>query len=369
MSRIGGRERSIPVVRVNSAAAANAFELDRIYSSGGVSYTLRYDSNQSAFVLAGIPVTGPMLTAMPITLFDAFARAPSMHQRIGGKHHRDSDGAYRTSTWTRVISGNRKYGTMGGGTSEFETAVLGYQAGYDFAVLENPDGVWIFSFTAQNSTIETDIVTNSETGLFESTGMGVGATATWYRNNGMYLDLQSQFNQITTDLSSANSLDILNEDKASAQFISFEIGQRMEVNEDITLVAQFQISWGRVISQTVDAPNGLAEFGLEGGGTLRLGGGAEFGKMGETMFEGYIRGNIYHDTMDSWDINFASRTFSDEIESPTSLEVVAGGSLAITERAMLFMQGTYRNTVGEDFPDGTERPSLGDLSAGFRWSW
>ena len=238
-----------------------------------------------------------------------------------------------------------------------------------FAVLENDSGVWVFTVAAQNSTIETDIVTNSETGFFESTGTGIGATATWYHNNGMYLDLQSQFNQISIDLSSTNSQDILKDDKASAQFISFELGQRMEVSEDVTLVAQFQTSWGRVISQTISAPNGLAEFGLEGGGTLRLGGGAEFGQHGETRYEGYVRGNIYHDTMDSWDVNFASRVFSDEIESPTAIEIVAGGSFAITNRAMLFMQGTYRNTVGGDFPEGNERPSFGDISAGVKWSW
>ena len=216
--------------------------------------------------------------------------------------------------------------------------------------------------------MKTDIVTNNETGLFESTGVGVGVTATWYRQDGLYLDQQSQFNQITTDLSSVNSRDILKEDKASAQFISFELGQRMEVNDEVKLVAQFQTSWGRVISRTVDVPNGLAEFGLECGGTLRLGG-ARFGQLGETMFKGYVRRNIYHDTMDSWDVNFASRTFSDKIESPTAIEIVAGGSLAITDKAMLFMQGTYRNTVGGDFRDGSERPSFGYFSAGFRRSW
>ena len=369
VSRIGGRERSIPVVTVNTSSPANAFALDRIYSSGGVSYRLEYNAGQNAYVLTGIPVTGPMLTAMPITLFNSFARAPSLQQRLGGRHLKNGDGIYKKSTWTRIISGNRKYGTMSNGASEFESAILGYEAGFDFGAIKNDEGTWIFSITSQTSTIETDIVTNNETGMYESVGLGIGVTATWYRNDGMYLDLQSQFTSISTDLSSVNSPNILKENKASAQFISFEIGQRMAVSKDITLVGQFQTSWGRVNSNTVDAPNGLAEFGLEGGGTLRLGGGAEYGRLGKTMYEGYIRGNIYHDTMDSWDVNFASRTFSDEIASPTSLELEIGGSIMITQRAMLFMQGTYRNTVGGDFADDEEKPSFADLSAGFRWSW
>ena len=96
----------------------------------------------------------------------------------------------------------------------------------------------------------------------------------------------------------------------------------MAVSKDITFVGQFRTYWGPVNSNTVDAPNALAEFGLEGGGTLRLVGGAEFGELGDTMFVEFIRGNTYNDTIDSWNVNFASRTFSDEIESATSLEAV-----------------------------------------------
>ncbi len=295
-----------------------------------------------------------MLVAAPVTLFDTFARAPSLQQRHADKNVNNS--------WVRMIGVGRDYGDAAGEKAQYESDTTGIQVGYDLIRSSGPSGLWVFGMTAQFNELRTDVTAVSSEGALKATGYGIGATATWYGEDGGYIDLQTQINLVDSVFKTNNLGLLMDEVNSSALLLSFETGRVFNVSEQLSATPNVQLSWGRM--GTSDFRTSLrqdVQFGNDGGLTGRIGLGLRYS---EDDYSIHFLGNLYYDTMDSWDINFGDKNYTDS-KSAISGEFGIGGSMEVTETSTAYIRAEYQTSFGE----GYEHRKATKLSAGMRWSW
>lgn len=354
---VGGNDRvPMAIVTVTGTVAESAFSLVNAGSNSGPNrYELTFDSNSKSFLVTKKESVGSlMLVAAPVSLFDTFARAPSLQQR-----HADRD---VNNSWVRMIGIGRDYGDAAGEKAQYESDTTGIQMGYDLIRSSGPSGLWIFGVTAQFNEVRTDVSAVASNGTLKATGYGVGGTATWYGEDGGYIDLQTQINLVDSDFKTGNLGSLMNEVNSTALLLSFETGKAFQVSENLIATPNVQLSWGRV--GTTDFSTSQRQpvrFGNDGGLTGRLGLGL---KYSEDDYSIHFLGNLYYDTMDSWDVNFGDKNYTDS-KSAISGEFGIGGSMAVTETSTAYIRAEYQTSFGE----GYEHRKATKLSAGMRWSW
>ena len=122
-----------------------------------------------------------------------------MQQRLGNRYWTDqveSEGA-----WVRIEGAHQKAGTILSTTgSSFKTSRQKIKTGIDFLSHEYEHGDLFLGFNAEHNSAQTYITSPSGAGSIDTLGYGVGLTATWFHNNGAYLDAQLGFNQNSSDL-------------------------------------------------------------------------------------------------------------------------------------------------------------------------
>ena len=353
---VGGSDRiPLSIVTVTGTVSESAFSLVNAGRSGANRYELTYDENSKSFFLNKKESVGSlMLVAAPVTLFDSFARAPSLQQR-----HADKD---VNNSWVRMIGIGRDYGDAAGEKAEYESDATGIQMGYDLLRSSGPSGLWVFGATMQFNEARTDVAAVSSEGSMKATGYGIGGTATWYGEDGSYIDLQTQINLIDSEFKTDNLGLLMDEVNSTALILSFETGRSFEMSEQLTATPSVQLSWGRVgTTDFVTSQRQLVKFGNDGGLMGRIGLGLTYS---EDDYSIHFLGNLYYDTMDSWDVNFADKNYTDS-KSAISGEFGVGGSMAITETSAAYIRAEYQTSFGEGF----EHRKATKLSAGMRWSW
>lgn len=354
---VGGEDQvPLAVVNVTGTVSESAFTLVNAASNSGPNrYELTFDSNSKSFLLTKKESVGSlMLVAAPVTLFDSFARAPSLQQRHADQRVNNS--------WVRMIGVGRDYGDAAGEKAEYESDTTGIQMGYDLTRNSGPSGLWIFGMTAQFNELRTDVAAVASEGALKATGYGIGATATWYGDDGGYIDLQTQINLVNSVFRTSNLGYLMDGVDSTALLLSFETGRAIEVSEQLTATPSVQLSWGRM--GTADFKTSLRQdvnFGNDGGLTGRIGLGIEYS---EDDYSLHFLGNLYYDTMDSWDVNFGDKNYRDS-KSAISGEFGIGGSMAVTETSTAYIRAEYQTSFGEGF----EHRKATKLSAGMRWSW
>ena len=359
--RAGGNEdASITIVTVSGEASANAFNLiNNGFTAGEYQYTLTFNSSDKTYSLSRKESVGSvMLVAAPIALFDGFARLPSMQERR-------SSGDFGQRGWSRLISSKNTYGDAPVGRAEYETQNTGLQVGFELAEQVGPSGTWVYGVTAQYNKVDGDVKAVTTAGTLTAEGYGIGGTATWYGAAGAYVDVQAQYNMISTDFVVGDNVGaLINGEDSTAIVVGVEIGKRHEINDKISILSSGQMSWGRVdVSDFVTANSQPVKFGGDDDGIS-----ARFGVQVDyaynTEYQGYVLANVHYDTYDSWDITFVNSKYEDSV-APVMGEFGLGGSFEVSPEATIYLQAAVKKSFGEEFE---ERDST-SLTAGVRWSW
>lgn len=295
-------------------------------------------------------------------LADGFTKVPTLAQRRGGRSEWALGSDSRTSFWTSTNGNNINYGSIGKSSVEYQSGTHSFQAGLDFLLSTESDGIWAFGFTAQSNSIDVEINGSDDTGKVSAAGLGIGATATWYGDDGSYFDFQAQINTLEVDLSTRAQGKLESGVESRAFVASFEAGQRYLLGEYLYVVPQAQLTWGQIQGDTFTGANGLdMEYGDEGSLTARFGVSAEYRGDG---FSSYAVGNIYYNSLDTWSVQYHDRSFEDEVGAYFT-EVGVGSSIALGSSAALFLQGSYRVSLEGKTEDNT----TANISAGIRWNW
>ncbi len=354
----GGQDQeAINIITVTGSSTTVSFSLvNGGFTSGAYQYELEFLPSTRQYALSKKQSVGSvMLVAAPIALIDGFAKLPSLHER------RSIDSTQ--SNWSRVIGNTNSYGKAPVGQAEYESQTTGLQAGFDFAKQTTPTGTWVYGFTAQFNSLNTDIKVASTEGELMADGYGVGATATWVGANGGYMDIQAQYNQMTIDFNVAGSdTSFIEGQDATAMAISMEIGKRHSIEENLTFLTNAQISWGLADIGDVESTGGQPiVFGDDANITARFGMRLEYN---EEPYKLYLLSNLYYDSLESWEATFANATYRDT-KDPVSLEIGLGGSMRMSPNSNLFMQGGFRKTTDDEF----EQRDSAHFTTGVRWSW
>ena len=348
---------NITVVTVRGLVSQSNFELADSVVSGGFEYVLNFDQANKTFNLVSHAKGARMLLGVPVALFDGFARPESFHQRRtdqAGNHYRG--GKSDLGGWSKLINSNLTYRGAQNDRAEYDINTTGLQLGYDFAKIRGLGGSWIYGITSQYKEVKSGVAIN-QLGAGESMtakGYGIGATATYFSENGAYIDIQAQHNSIKTDFPTSTLGQLMNDVESTSLVFSMEIGQRIKVNEAVSVLSYGQVAWGEVDTDYFQTEGSQrVAFGLDGGVTARLGVGGEYQKGRYSVF-GLV--NVAYDTFNQWNVVYNGEIFWDDVGS-TKLELSVGGSLNVDEKATLFIQG------------GFGLNSSANLSLGTRLSW
>jgi autotransporter family porin len=355
--------RSVPLVEVAGDSSAGGFALaGGPLTAGAFDYDLVHGSG--AFALsARMNGTGMVYEALPATLA-AFRRMPTLEQRLSA-----GAGTAREpglGPWLR-IHGDRTEMTTDTGT-EIDSTTTGLQAGWTVHAAPGGAGDWRFGLTAQYGTQTGRVSGAAGSGRIESTGAGLGATATWFGEDGRYLDLQGQVTWIDTDIASSTAGALASGRRSTASALSVEGGWRHALDETRALVPQAQLTLARLDGArfTDSAGNGI-DLGRQTEVTGRLGLAYDWESAdltGGARRQLHVIANVFHDFSGGGTVGIAGAGLGAGTPD-TWGEIGIGGSIALGKTTVLYGEASWRTALG----DGPGSTSGHAITVGLRHRW
>ncbi len=220
--------------------------------------------------------------------------------------------------WTRIAGAHGHYepdvSTAG---SQFDASQWRAQAGVDFMLTENGDGKLIGGLTAHYGQASADVAAAAGNGSIDATGAGLGATLTWYGNNGFYADAQASYSWYDSDLASDDFGASVTGNDGSGYALSIETGKRIALNNGWTTTPQAQLVYSKVDFDDFTGPIGEL-VALQQAESLK-------GRLGitadrEASWQGdggdlrrshvYAIANLHYEFLDGAQVNVAGTSFS-----------------------------------------------------------
>ncbi|WP_338821634.1 autotransporter outer membrane beta-barrel domain-containing protein [Bradyrhizobium septentrionale] len=344
------------------------------------------------------PTTPPVITGplyQPgVPLYENYAgvllgmnELPSLQERVGNRYWGGGDGeamarmgvtpaAQADSSWTqsafwgRVEGGQsnlRPSNTTGSTTNSDQFKA---QAGLDGLALENSYGRLIVGLTLQYGLTTAYVNSLFGNGRIRAEGTGVGATATWYGDNGVYLDGQMQTMFYRGDLTSDLVGNMAHGNEGLGYAFSVEGGKRINVGSGFSLTPQAQLAYSKV-----DFDGFTDRFGalvsLTNADSL-------LGRVGlmlnhqKSWYDGtsivrsdlYAIGNLHYEFLDGTNVDVAGSGFASANDRLWG-SIGGGGSYSWANgRYTLFGEATYRASL-QDAGDNHSYKG----TAGFRVVW
>ncbi|WP_081657483.1 autotransporter outer membrane beta-barrel domain-containing protein [Pseudovibrio exalbescens] len=203
----------------------------------------------------------PIFEAYPQTLMQ-LTDLPSLRQRVGDRvwsgstlsfcdqerlQNRGKDRCERGEVWGRVEGAFASF-EPARTTSDttFDTSSGLIQVGVDLPVMEDANNLIMLGFTGQYARSDMDVSSFFGNGSIDTHGLGVGATLTWYGEQGLYADAQGQINWYESDLRSDLLGNLSNDNDAHGAAISLEVGQEYAVHSDWIVTPQAQLVYANV---------------------------------------------------------------------------------------------------------------------------
>ena len=157
----------------------------------------------------------------------------------------------------------------------YESQITGVQLGYDWVLQDRDDGSRLIGgLNAVYRDGTTEVTSGqSEAGTIATTGIGLGASLTYYDLSGLYVDAQARVMQLESTLSSPTLGAFLTDHTAMSYGLSVEAGKEMAISETWTLIPQVQLSYSTV--EADDATDGFGNDITLRAESLQLRGGVE----------------------------------------------------------------------------------------------
>jgi outer membrane autotransporter protein len=174
------------------------------------------------------------------------------------------------TVWAR-IDGTRAHvepDESGARVSEYDSRSWLLQAGIDALLHSSGKGELIGGLTAHYGGINTDVSSFYGDGSIHTRGYGLGATLTWYGQNGFYLDGQGQLTRFDSDLDSDILGRLADGNDGLGYAVSIEAGHRIGLGDTWALTPQAQLAYTSVNFDDFVDPYG-ARVSLDDGNSLR----------------------------------------------------------------------------------------------------
>jgi outer membrane autotransporter protein len=186
---------------------------------------------------------------------------PSLQERVGNRYWgggeamaragvntgAQTDGSWTQSAfWGRIDGGQVNMQPSNTTGSTYNADQFKAQAGLDGLALENDRGRLIVGLTAQYGLTTAYVNSFYGNGRIRAEGSGIGATATWYGDNGVYVDGQAQTMFYHSDLSSDIAGSMTHGNEGLGYAFSAEGGRRFGIGNGFWLTPQAQLSYSKV---------------------------------------------------------------------------------------------------------------------------
>lgn len=289
-------------------------------------------------------------------------------QQVEGNKRTDASGI-----WARIEAAHADLGPDGSTSSaSYDANTWKFQAGIDGVVLENDAGHLVGGVTAQYGTVSSSIWSPYGVGVIDTTGYGVGATLTWYGENGFYMDGQAQVTWYDSDLLSATAGRSLVKGNGGMGYgLSIEAGQRLTLSENWSLTPQAQLAYSSVdFDDFTDAFGAGISLGssesLIGRLGLAVNHDTEWQEQDGSTSRAHVYGiaNLYYDFGDGSVVDVAGTGFSSG-DSQLQGGLGIGGSINwADDRYSLFGEANFSTNL-ENFGNNN---AIGG-TVGFRVHW
>ncbi|MBW9055552.1 autotransporter outer membrane beta-barrel domain-containing protein [Rhizobium mesosinicum] len=193
----------------------------------------------------------PLYEAYPQLLL-ALNGLSTLQQRVGDRYWRDDGKATPASRpdniWLRTEGAHARLEPDSSTTVDsYDYDLFKLEGGLDGELYQDQSGRLIGGLTVHYGTISGDIDSLYGNGDTDTTGLGFGATLTWYGDNGFYADAQSQITWYDTDLKS----DLVDGAMESGNngfgyALSLEAGRRFAASGPWSITPQAQLIYSSV---------------------------------------------------------------------------------------------------------------------------
>ncbi|MGK9086397.1 autotransporter outer membrane beta-barrel domain-containing protein [Brucella intermedia] len=196
---------------------------------------------------AGVPVYQGYVQNM-----QALNRLPTLRERMGDRYWTGQSGDGRNNgamvdgrgVWARIEGAHNHLepNSATGVKHDINTFIL--QAGIESQPYETANGILVGGITGQYGTARGKSGSTFGSGTTTTNAWSLGATTTWYGNNGFYVDGQGQISWFDNDLYSDTANNGLKSGaKALGYALSIEAGKRIAIDENWFLTPQAQLMW------------------------------------------------------------------------------------------------------------------------------
>ncbi|MFQ0812354.1 hypothetical protein AVM02_03015 [Brucella anthropi] len=315
-----------------------------------------------------------------VQTMQALNKLPTLQERVGKRYWTGENGDGRTNgavvdergIWARIEGAHNRLDphTATGMKQDINTFLM--QAGVDGQFYEDENGKFIAGITGQYGTGHSDISARDGDGSIATSAWSLGATATWYGNNGLYVDTQGQLSWFDNDLNSDTANTGLKDGaKAFGYALSVEAGQRVAIDDRWSLTPQAQLMWSAINADDFQDV-WQADVAVTQGNSLtgRIGLAASYdanwqgtdGRKVNTSVYGIA--NLYQEFLGGTRINVSGVGFNTDNDR-TWAGVGAGGTYAWADtKYLIYGQGTI-NTSLNQFANSYSLKA----TAGFKVKW
>ncbi|WP_212309749.1 MULTISPECIES: autotransporter outer membrane beta-barrel domain-containing protein [unclassified Bradyrhizobium] len=328
---------------------------------------------RSTLVPSSDPAAPTPLYQPGVPLYENYAQVllgmnapPSMQERVGNRYWGGggpseamarmgvTPAAQADSSWTQSAF----WGRVEGGQSSLRPSnITGStansddfkaQAGLDGLALENSYGRLIVGLTLQYGLTTAYVNSFFGNGRIRAEGIGVGATATWYGDNGVYLDGQMQTMFYRGDLTSDLVGSMAHGNEGLGYAFSVEGGKRITIGNGFSLTPQAQLAYSKVeFDGFTDRFGALVSLGNADSLLGRVGLSLNHQKSWSdgARSDLYAIGNLHYEFLDGSNVDVAGTSFASANDRLWG-SVGGGGSYSWANgRYTLFGEATYRASL------------------------
>nr|WP_315595317.1 autotransporter outer membrane beta-barrel domain-containing protein [uncultured Cupriavidus sp.] len=213
---------------------------------------------------AAAAASGPLL-APTVPLYEAYSSVlqrfnelGTLQQRVGNRSWSPNASVQAEQDAGKPIIGRGAWARVEGSNTHIDpsTSTTGasynvrmwkFEGGVDAPVVENQAGTLVVGPTFHYGIANSNVSSMFGNGSIDATGYGFGGTATWYGNNGSYVDARATVTWYDTDIrSSTLSAKLANGNRGSGVATSVEAGHQLPLGDNWSITPQAQLAWSQV---------------------------------------------------------------------------------------------------------------------------
>ncbi|WP_448427601.1 autotransporter outer membrane beta-barrel domain-containing protein [Martelella sp. FOR1707] len=319
------------VVDVAGASAAGDFALSGgPIGSGAYLYDLFFAAGDFYIGTDGTyqPAV-PVYEAYPQMLM-ALGRLPTLRQRIGERDVYDGnagrvtdEGANLDALWGRIDVTQDHFEPKSSTTSyETDFAHWALNLGVDGLFSDGENGQLVGGFYAKYLNGFADTTSAFGNGKTSVDGYGLGATLTWYGDNGFYADGQAQFQWYDSDLKSDTLGTLADGNQGSGFSTSIEIGKSFALSDRASLTPQAQLTYAMISFDDFNSAAYGENVSLGNNDSLRLRLGLSTDEKvvwqddaGKTRSAGfYTIANVHYDFLEGTSVDISGVSLNSDLQ-------------------------------------------------------